>query len=300
MLAHVPRGEWAPRKQERHHGLARPEHRRDELVLAPDQLEVRRIPHVVERPRLTRRLLVAADRENDHVRASRDFHCFRDLAVVFLRVARRHDVLRPRATDRDLAALGIHHLCPIPDAGLDPLEHGDLVRRHTAVPAEQRSVRVRSDDGDGPGPIQVERKYVAAILEQRDRFARGLECERAVPVGADYTRGMLGIDVRVVEQPEAELPEEHGSDEVVQLRLGQRAASHELHEAEVAVRLGQLDVHPCANGEHAGLVAVVRDVMAVRVGPVPQLPDRVVVGDRVALEPPLVPQHVAQKPAIGV
>ena len=57
---------------------------------------------------------------------------------------------------------------------------------------------------------------------------------------------------------------------------------------------------PGAHGERARFLRVVRDEVAVRVGAIVQLADRVVVGDDEAVEAPFAAQHVAQQPAVGV
>ena len=97
-----------------------------------------------------------------------------------------------------------------------------------------------------------------------------------------------------------ELPEQHRRDEIVELRFLERALAHQLDEVQVAVGLGQFDVHAGAHREHACFRLVGGDEMAVRVGAVAQLPDRVVVRDDESLEAPFLAQHVAQQPAVGV
>ena len=59
-----------------------------------------------------------------------------------------------------------------------------------------------------------------------------------------------------------------------------------------------LDAHSGANREHAALALVVRDEVPVCVRTIAELPDRVVIGDREAVEPPLVAKHIAQEPPI--
>ena len=161
-------------------------------------------------------------------------------------------------------------------------------------------MRVRADDRDRAERSGIEWQDVAVVLEERDRLAGCLQRELAISLRPDHAFGMVGIDERVIEQAEPELPDERRSDEVVELALLEHAFANEVHELDVAVRLGGLDVDAGANGEHAAFALVVRDEVAVRVGPVAELPDRVVVGDGEAVEAPFVAQHVAQEPAVRV
>ena len=91
-------------------------------------------------------------------------------------------------------------------------------------------------------------------------------------VAADDALGLVGIDVGIVEQSELELPEEHRRDQIVELRFLEHALLHQLDEMQVAVRLGQLDVHAGLHGERAGFLLVLRDEVAVRVGAVARAP----------------------------
>ena len=98
-------------------------------------------------------------------------------------------------------------------------------------------------------------------------------------VATDDALGLGRIDVRIVEQAEFEFPEQHGRDQLVELRFFQDALLHQLDEMQIAIRVGQLDVDARFDGEPAGFLLVLRDEVAVRVGPVAEFPDREVVGD---------------------
>ena len=103
----------------------------------------------VEVPRFARGLLVAADREHDHVGLLRDLHGFGDLLAVLFRIARRR--LRscvPRAADGDLAAFAVEDLRAVADLVADALEHRDVVLRHAAVAAEQAAIGIGADHRD--------------------------------------------------------------------------------------------------------------------------------------------------------
>ncbi len=68
----------------------------------------------------------------------------------------------------------------------------------------------------------------------------------------------------------------------------------------VAVGLRQLDVHARAYGERTRFAFVVRHEVAVRLWAIAELVDRVIVGDDKTGKAPLVTEHGAQQPAIGV
>ena len=57
---------------------------------------------------------------------------------------------------------------------------------------------------------------------------------------------------------------------------------------------------PAFDRQRARFLLVLGDEVAVRVGPVTQFPDGVVVRDNKSLEAPLLAQHIAQQPLVGV
>ena len=57
---------------------------------------------------------------------------------------------------------------------------------------------------------------------------------------------------------------------------------------------------PARTASAHGFCLVPGDEMAVRVGTVAQFPDRVVIRDDEAFEPPFLAEHVAQQPFAGV
>ena len=183
-----------------------------------------------------------------------DFDGLGDLLAVLGRIAGRHFVLAARSRRlRDLAAFAVEHVHAVADLGLDAVEHGDVVLGHAAVAAEQAAVGVRADDGDGLELRRVERREVAVVLEQRDRLARGLQRQLAMRVAADDALGLVGIDVRIVEQAQLEFPEQHRRDQLVELRFLQHALADQLDQVQVAIRLGQFDVHAGLDGQRARL-----------------------------------------------
>ena len=142
-------GERAAVEQQHDHRFAGGQHGVDQFLLPADQVEAGAVAQVLGRPGLARRLFVAADGEHDHIGAPGDLDGLGDLFAIFLRIARRDFVLCPGAADRDLAAFAVEHLRALADAGVDAVEHGDVVLRHAAVAAEQTAIGVGADDGDG-------------------------------------------------------------------------------------------------------------------------------------------------------
>jgi hypothetical protein len=200
----------------------------------------------------------------------------------------------------DLAAFGVKHFDAVADLGPDAFQHGDVVFRHAAVTAEQRAMRVRPDDRDGLQLRRIERGKVVFVLQQRDGLAGGLERQLAMRIAAHDAVGLVRVHVGIVEEAHLEFPVQHRRDEFIKLLLLEHALADEFDEVQVAIRLGQLDVHARLDGQAAGLLLVRGDVVPVCVRAETQFPDRVVIRHDEALEAPFLPQHIAQKPLAGV
>ena len=67
---------------------------------------------------------------------------------------------------------------------------------------------------------------------------------RGVCFAADDALGFVGVDIRIVEEPHLEFPEEHGRDEFVELRFFEHALLHEFDQIEVAVGSGSSMLTP--------------------------------------------------------
>ena len=100
------------------------------------------------------------------------------------------------------------------------------------------------------------RRQSAFVLQQRDGLSRGLAGEFAMVVASDDALGHGGIDVRIVEEAEFELPQQHGRDQLVELRFLQYTLLYQLDQMQIAIRVGQLDVYARFDGEFAGLLLV--------------------------------------------
>ncbi len=111
---------------------------------------------------------------------------------------------------------------------------------------------------------------------------------------------MFGIDIRIVEEAHLKFPEKHRSDELIELRFFENAFFHQFDQIQIAIRVGQLDVDAGVDRKRAGFLLVLRDEVAMRVGAVAELPDRVVVGDNEAFEAHLLAKHVAEQPPVRV
>ncbi len=170
----------------------------------------------------------------------------------------------------------------------------------TRVSAEQRAVSVGADDGDGLDFVDVERGDVVVVLQEGDRFLGSGAGELFMRVGADHAIDLSRIHVRIVEEAHLKLPKQHGRDQLVELRFLEHAPLHQLDQVEIAVRVGQLDVHTGVDCKGAGFLLVPRDEVAVRVRPIAQLPDGVVVRDNEALEGHLLAEHIFEQPLVRV
>ena len=155
----------------------------DELVLPPDEVEAGAIAHVLARPCLARRLLVAADGEHDDVRPLGDLAPPRRSAGGL--PPGRSASRRPRVHEPPIVILHPSRTAPsrrLPTRALMPSSTVTSCLRNAAVAAEQAAIGVRSDDGDGLDGVRVERQHVALVPEQRDRLARCLQREVAIAI----------------------------------------------------------------------------------------------------------------------
>ena len=166
--------ERSPVKQENDDRLAQRDHRFHQLFLTPNQVQAGAIAHVIQHPSLARSLLVSTDRQHDHVGFLGHAHRFGNLFTVLHRIARHHFILVPRPADSDLAALAVEHLHLLADFFLDAFQHRDILLRYATVPAQQNAIRVWSNHSNSLDRIQIQRRDVVFVLQQRDRFMRRL------------------------------------------------------------------------------------------------------------------------------
>ncbi len=208
-----------PLNRKHHDRLSERHHRLHQFFLPPDQVQAGAVAHVVQSPGFARCLLVAADGQHDHVRSFGHFHGFRDLPSVFLRIAGHDFVLVPVAANGDLAAFAVKHFGAAADLGLDALEHGNVVFRNAAVPAQQAAVSIGSNYRNLLHALQIERHGIALVPEQSYRFASCAARQFSIGIGAHNAVGFVGINIRIVKQPHLKFPIEHGCDKFIQLRF---------------------------------------------------------------------------------
>ena len=113
---------------------------------------------------------------------------------------------------------------------------------------------------------------IVFVLEQRDGFARGLQRQLAVRSQPTMRVGFIGINIRIVEQSHLEFPIQHRRDQFVELRFLQNSFADQFDQVQITIRLGKFDVHAGFDRQRAGLLFVLRDEMAVRVGPMAAIP----------------------------
>ena len=105
------------------------------------------------------------------------FDGFGNLLAILLGITWNDFVLVPVAADRDLAAFAVKHLGFLAGFFTDTFEHRDLLLRPAAVAAQQRAIRVGTNDGDGLDLPEIERSQVVLVLQQSDGFMRGRQRE---------------------------------------------------------------------------------------------------------------------------
>jgi hypothetical protein len=91
------------------------------------------------------------------------------------------------------------------------------VLRHAAVSAQERTVGVGPDDGDGFVLFERKRGEVVLIFQERDRLARGIQRQLAMLITADDSIRFIGIDIRIIEKSHPEFPIEHRRNQIIQL-----------------------------------------------------------------------------------
>ena len=236
--------------------LAQRDHGLDQFFLAADEVKAGAVAHVLQRPGLARGLLVAADGQHNHVGLLRDFNSLGNLLAVFFRIARDHLILVPVSADGDFATFAIEDLDFLAGFLADAVENRDIVPGHAAVTAKKAAMRIGTDDGDGFDFAEIERRDVVFVFEQRDGLVRGGKSQFAVGIAADHALSLIGIDIGIVEQAHFELPEKHGRDQFVEIGLFEHAFADKLDEMQVAIGIGQLDIHAGFDRERAGFLLV--------------------------------------------
>src|SRR5689334_2480345 len=103
----IPESERPSVEDDRDDRLAEPGKRVDQFVLLPDEIQVRAVAEMVQHPGFARSLLVAADSQNDYVRAFCDLDRFDDALAIFDGITGQHFVLYPGTATRDLATFVI-------------------------------------------------------------------------------------------------------------------------------------------------------------------------------------------------
>ena len=141
--------------------------------------------------------------------------------------------------------------------------------------------------------LDGDRQDVAAVLQQHEGFARHLAGGLARFRRREGRVEMGRIDVRAVEQADAELGAQHPPDRLVDHAFRHPAGAHLVGQV-LDVELAH-HVHVDAGEDRLarGLGAVRRDAV------VDEFADADPVGGDEAVEAPLLAQHVGQKPGIG-
>ena len=92
------------------------------------------------------------------------------------------------------------------------MQNADTAAGIAAVATDVDVGGIGTDDGDGFQFGEIERQQVLVILEQHDDFLRGLKRECLMFGAVVDALGVVGIDVGIVEEAEAELGGENARD----------------------------------------------------------------------------------------
>ena len=190
------------------------------------------------------------------------------------------------------------HPCGVADLAPDAVQHGDrLVEVEVEAPRAERvalGVRERAEHGDRVQGGRVERQHVALVAQQ-DRRALGRDPgDVAVRGVGEHLASAVLVDVRIVEQPQAQLRLQHPAHARVQRLLAHRAALDRLGQAaEGRVAHRHLHVHSRVQGPGARIGQVRGEAVRREVA------DRVGVADGEALEAERIPQHVGEQPPVA-
>ena len=108
----------------------------------------------------------------------------------------------------------------------DAFQNTHLMRGLATIAAQVNVRRVRPDHRDGLEFGEVERQQVAGVLQQHNCLLRGFEREPAVLGTVSDALGVGGIDVRVVQQSQAELVIKDSGNRAVNLPFGHAPGFH--------------------------------------------------------------------------
>ena len=219
---------------------------------------------------------------------------------------RDHGIGRARRLDRGREALG-GLAAQAAAIGMNDGDAGSLgalpdavENRHRVLAMPARRVRPkvilgarreRADDRDGPHAGR-ERQDIAAVLQQHEGFARDrprrLTRLRRREHGVDAAR----VDVRPLEQVEAELDAQHAPDRLVDGCLRHAPGPHLVGEMKVVEPAGEVHVDAGEEGLAGGLGAVGRDAVG------DELVDRRPVRHHEAGKAPLIAQDAGEEPRV--
>src|SRR5262245_21455445 len=276
--------------------LARLQHGFDQIVLSAYQVQTVAVAEVIVRPTFLVRVLVAAEREHNHVRGFGDLDRFCDQFRVALGVVRRRAVAPPvPSLFRDLATFGVIDFDLLADLIAHSFEYADAASGVVAVAAQMNAGRIWADDRDGLQFGAIERQQAAFVLEQRDGTARGFRRQVLMSLAVGQLRRALRVDVRVLEEAEQKLRAQRSGHGPVQRGHRNSSLIDQLRKQRVTIGIGQLDVHARFERAYGGRSFVRSDLVTRG-----EFGDPEIIGSDHSFEPPLLPQYLFEQELAAV
>ncbi len=167
--------------------------------------------------------------------------------------------------------------------------------RHVGITADRRVAGMRAQHQQLADLFRIQGQKPLVVLEQHDglgrRFARQGDRFRR----RRQTVGLGRVDIGIFERAAEELDLEDTAHRHVDFRLGDAAGLHQFQQLRIGRRIRGFDVNAGLDGAISRFGQVGDQVVAGD-----QFVDGEIVGDRDALEAPLIAQDGRQQPLVGV
>ena len=256
---------------------------------------------MILRPRFAVGAFVFSHDHNRDASRPRQGRCVANAFGLRTRLGLLHVVLVPRCPSLfarcDLAAFGIHDLRVCPSALANAIENADLVSRSrvAAVTAQVNIRRIGPDHRNGLVLPNVQRKKIAFILEQHDRFLRHFQSQLLVLGAVGDALGVVRVHVRMVEQTETKLRGQHARCGLVDFSLRDFALAHLFDQRRVNGAIGEIEVYARGQRLARGVGLIGGDMMRFH-----QHLQTSAIRGHVAAEAPFLAQDPIQQPVVDM
>ena len=299
MLGGIVDGKRPAVDQEHDGGLSGLDDGPDQLVLIADQVERIPVSQMVLRPGLAVGALVLAYHDDGDVGAPHHLH--RVVNAFQLRFGIRLLDLALVPPGPPLLALGDPRTLRVNDLGgragplANPIQDTHPAAGVPGVSPQVNVGRIGTDHRDGLQLREVERQQVAVVLEKHDRLLGGLLGQLLVLRAVGDAVRVVGIDIGLVEQPQAELGCQNSRNRAVDLPLRHGTLLHLVEEGAVDRAVAEIVVHSGLQRLAGRAREIGRDVVSLH-----QHLEPAAIGGHVALEAPLLAEHPVEQPRIDV